>query len=45
MKTFMILAIIDTEKDTLVFYSRQMLMDGGTDERTDGKLNCYIAPC
>ena len=28
MQGFMILAIIGTEKDTLVFYSMQMLTDG-----------------
>ena len=44
MQGFMILAIIDTEKDTLVFYSTQII-EGRTDRRTDGKLNSYIAPC
>ena len=36
----MILAIIGTAKDNLVFYSTQ-IVDGGT----DGKLNSYTAPC
>ena len=40
MQGFMILAIIGTEKDTLVFYSTQIV-----DGRTDGKLNSYTAPC
>ena len=48
MQAFMILAIIGTEKDTLVFYSMQVV-DGRTDEwtdrRTDAKLNSYTAPC
>ena len=36
MQAFMILAIIDTDKDTLVFYSTQ-IVDGRTDGQTDGK--------
>ena len=40
MQGFMILAIIGTEKDPLVFYLTQ-IVDGWT----DGKLNSYIAPC
>ena len=44
MQGFMILAIIGTETDTLVFYSMQ-IVDGRTDRRADGKLNSYIAPC
>ena len=35
MQGFMILAIIGTEKDTLVLYSMQMLTDGRTDRQTD----------
>ena len=38
MQGFMILAIIGTEKDTLVFYSTQIvdgLTDGWTDELTE----------
>ena len=49
MHGFIILAIIGTEQDTLVFYLTQMLTDGWTDGRTDGqtdrKLNSFIAPC
>ena len=44
MQGFMVLAIIGTEKDTLVFYSTQ-IVDGRTNVPTDGKLNTYIAPC
>ena len=40
MQGFMFLAIIGTEKDTLVFHSTQIV-----DGRTDGKLNSYTAPC
>ena len=40
MQGFMILAIIGTEKDTLIFYSTQIV-----DGRMDRKLNPYIAPC
>ena len=36
MQDFMILAIIGTEKDTLVFYSTQIVA-GRTDGRTDGR--------
>ena len=35
MQGFTVLAIIGTEKDTLVFYLTQMLTEGRTDERTD----------
>ena len=48
MQGFMILAIIGTEKDILIFYSTQIVdgwTDGRTDGRVDGKLNSYIAPC
>ena len=48
MQGFMTVAIIGTEKDTLVFYWTQIVaarMDGQMDERTDGKLNSNIAPC
>ena len=38
MQDFMILGIIGTEKDTLVFYSTQ-IVDGQTDGRTDGRTN------
>ena len=41
MQGLMILAVTGTEKDTLVFYSKQMLTYG----QTDGKLNSHIAPC
>ena len=44
MQAFMILAIIGTEKDTLVFYSKQ-IVDGRRNGRTDGKLNSYTPPC
>ena len=44
MQGFMILTIIGTEKNTIVFYSTQ-IVDGWTDGRTDGNLNSYIAPC
>ena len=46
MQGFMFLAIIGTEKDTLVFYSTQIVdgrMDGHdrqTDERTESELLC-----
>ena len=40
MQAFMILAIIVTEKDTLVFYSTKI-----DDGQMDGKLNSYTAPC
>ena len=52
MQGCMILSSIGTEKDTLVFYSAQIVdgrMEGQTDRRTDGqmdgKLNPYITPC
>ena len=35
MQDFMILAIIGTDKDTLVFYSTQMLREGRTNEWTE----------
>ena len=43
MQGLMVLAIIGTEKETLVFYATQ-IVDGRTEGRTDGKLNSYIAP-
>ena len=45
MQGFIILGIIGTEEDTLVFYLTQMLTDVRTDRQMDGKLNSYIARC